>query len=239
MCRRSCAGGAGADPWHTQDPDCTDWSKGTTRAHAHTRVQRHAPRPRGVRRAERRPPLPGTKRTCSVRRPVERRHATCSAASGRSNTVTLRPGCARASSGARAPRQPAGGRDALCGLALWGLRKPRGESFSLSTTKRCSRMGGGPCYETQPAVGAMAGVSRRPWGPPRPAERGAECWGRGRRPGKGGSSERSCEGRTLPSSLLRGADAMAGVTAATPGHQSGCGEDGNVQAGGSDVLSGP
>lgn len=138
---------------------------------------------------------------------MERRHATCSAASGRSNTVTLRPGCARASSGARAPRQPAGGRDALCGLALWGLRKPRGESFSLSTTKRCSRMGGGPCYETQPAVGAMAGVSRRPWGPPRPAERGAECWGRGRRPGKGGSSERSCEGRTLPSSLLRGADA--------------------------------
>lgn len=134
---------------------------------------------------------------------MERRHATCSAASGRSNTVTLRPGCARASSGARAPRQPAGGRDALCGLALWGLRKPRGESFSLSTTKRCSRMGGGPCYETQPAVGAMAAVSRRPWGPPRPAERGAECWGRGRTLGKGGSSERSCEGRTLPSSLLR------------------------------------
>lgn len=59
LCRRSCAGGAGADPWHTQDPDCTDWSKGTTRAHAHTRVQRHAPRPRGVRRAKRRPPCDG------------------------------------------------------------------------------------------------------------------------------------------------------------------------------------
>lgn len=206
-------------------------TRAETRSASQGREAGRAPTPRATAQE----PLPGTKRTCSVRCPVERRHATCSAASGRSNTVTLRPGCARASSGARAPRQPAGGRDALCGLALWGLRKPRGESFSLSTTKRCSRMGGGPCYETQPAVGAMAAVSRRPWGPPRPAERGAECWGRGRTLGKGGSSERSCEGRTLPSSLLRGADAMAGVTAAMPGHQSGCREDGNVQAGGSDV----
>lgn len=103
------------------------------------------------------------KLTCSVCCPTACRPALCSVTSGRSNTVTLRPGYWRASSWARVPVPPGECKHTLCDPAIPACRTPRtsrqrpaaGKSKTIVLEKRA---------QASAVPAAMAGGSGGPWG---------------------------------------------------------------------------